>query len=132
AKEKQAARPEVQPGTASQELSPILDQELSRLPDKYRLPVVLCDLEERSLKEVAAQLGWKLGTLSGRLCRARALLAKRLSRRGLTLSAGALAAGLAEVAAAAGRPHGLTRATIKTALLIAAGQATPTAEVAAL
>src|SRR5262249_30656537 len=72
------------------DLPPLLDQELSRLPDKYRVAVVLCDLEGKTRKEVAGQLGLPEGTVASRLARARAILAKRLTRRGLAVSAGAL------------------------------------------
>src|SRR5262249_38155505 len=73
------------------DLRPLLDQELNRLPDKYRVAIVLCDLEGKTRKESARQLGLPEGTLSARLSRGRVLLAKRLSRYGLAVSGGALA-----------------------------------------
>ncbi len=101
-----------------------LDEELSRLPEKYRTPLVLCELEGRSHQEAAAQLGVPIGTVSSRLSRARSMLSKRLTRQGLSLSAGSLAVLLARESAAAGMPAGLVGLTVRAASLFAAGGAT--------
>src|SRR5262245_20405601 len=103
------------------DLRPILDQALHRLPDKYRLPVVLCDLEGRTRAEVARQLGIPEGTLSSRLATAHRLLGRRLARQGRVLSGGALAAALSASAASAAPP--VLVSTVRAALLAAAGQA---------
>jgi RNA polymerase sigma factor (sigma-70 family) len=107
------------------ELQPVLDEELSRLSDKYRAVVVLCDLEGKTRKEAARQLGVAEGTVAGWIARARGVLAKRLVRRGITLSSGALATILSQNAAA-GVPNFVLSNTIKAANLFAAGQAAAT------
>src|SRR5439155_2366644 len=102
-KEHTMARPEAIAPAAPDELAAILDRELDALPDKYRAVLVLCDLEGKTRQEAAGRLGWPAGSVAGRLARARAMLARRLARRGLTLSGGAAAA-LAPGAAAAVPP----------------------------
>jgi RNA polymerase sigma factor (sigma-70 family) len=69
------------------DLRRVLHDELRRLPDKYRLPLVLCYLEGRSHEEAAGQLGWSRGTLRGRLDRGREHLRRRLAARGIALAA---------------------------------------------
>jgi len=130
ARERQMAQmpePEAVPQDLWHDLRPVLDQELSRLPDKYRIPIVLCDLEGKTRKEAAQQLGCPEGTVAGRLARARALLARRLARRGLAASGGTLAAVLARNAALASAPTAVVLRTIKAAGLFGAGQAAATA-----
>src|SRR5439155_15365926 len=99
------------------DLRPLLDAEVSRLPDKYRSVIVLCDLEGKTRKEVARQVGLPEGTVGSRLARARALLAGRLARRGLAVSGGAVAAVLSQKAAFAAVPTAVLARTIKAARL---------------
>jgi RNA polymerase sigma factor (sigma-70 family) len=124
--------PETGP-TEPQDWRPVLDEALSRLTEKHRAPVVLCGLQGLSRREAARQLGLPDRTLSHRLVRGRRLLAQRLSRRGVTLSGGALAAALTEGAASAQVPRALVLATAQAAGLVAAGHlAAVTTPVAAL
>jgi RNA polymerase sigma factor (sigma-70 family) len=83
------------------ELRPILDEELNRLPEKYRTPLVLCYLEGKTNEEAARQLGRPVGTLWYQLSRGREMLKGRLSRRGVDLSAVALGAVISQNATAA-------------------------------
>ena len=88
AREQSGADLSAVPGAAEKEdsdLAPLLHEEVRRLPDKYRRPVVLCYLEGMTNEEAAHQLRWPVGTVKGRLSRARALLRARLTRRGLAL-----------------------------------------------
>src|SRR5271165_4401865 len=115
-----------EPAVAEQDLwsdlQPLLDQELSRLPDEYGMVIVLCDLQGKTRQETARQLGCPEGTIASRLARARKMLAKRLARHGLLLSAGTLAAMLPQNASAC-VPISVISSTIKVANLYAAGRA---------
>src|SRR5439155_1283725 len=117
--------PDVRPTDPSheatvREVRRVLDEELGRLPERYRLPVVLCFFEGRTHVEAAAELNWPVGTVAGRLARAKDLLHRRLSRRGLALPAAALAALLAAEAARAAAPAA-GASLVKAALAFAAG-----------
>jgi RNA polymerase sigma factor (sigma-70 family) len=111
------------PEWAWKELRPILDAEVNRLPTKCRQAFVLYYLEGLTNEQAAAQLGCCQGTVVSRLARARERLRARLTRRGLTLSAGMLAAALGHHAAATAVQAGLAEAAVQTGLRYAAGQA---------
>jgi RNA polymerase sigma factor (sigma-70 family) len=121
---KDMPQPTVAPEFDLRELHDALDQELNELPDKYRVPIVLCDLEGRSRKDVACVLKIPEGTLSSRLATGREMLARRLARHGVVLSGAALATALAEQASAAFAPMqpALIVSMVKAASLAAAGQ----------
>jgi RNA polymerase sigma factor (sigma-70 family) len=102
-----------------EEIASLLDRELRRLPDKFRAAVVCCDLEGRSRQEAALQLGCPEGTLKARLTRGRSILAQRLARQGVVLSAGALAAIVTQNAASAAVPAALAASTAKAGALAA-------------
>jgi RNA polymerase sigma factor (sigma-70 family) len=118
-------QPNAPPQVLWDDVQCILDEELSRLSDKHRAVIVMCDLEGKTRAEVAQRLGVPEGTVASRLARAHAMLAKRLRRRGMTLSSGAVAGVLAQQAAAAGLPGETVAATITSAAAVAGGQVAP-------
>jgi len=107
------------------ELRAVIDEELARIPDKYRSAIVMCDLEGLPRTTAAAQLRIPEGTLSSRLAYGRKLLAGRLSRRGITSSAGAVAVALAREAMGSTVPRELVLLTARSAAISASGTAVP-------
>jgi RNA polymerase sigma factor (sigma-70 family) len=103
------------------DLQPLLDQELSQLPDKYRVAIILCDLQGRTRRQVARELEIPEGTLSSRLTTARGLLARRLARQGLAVSGGVLAVVLPQKAGSACVPTSVVSSTLEAATILAAG-----------
>jgi RNA polymerase sigma-70 factor (ECF subfamily) len=100
------------------DLRPVLDEEVSRLPDRFRIPFVLCHVQGQTNEEAARALGCPKGTVLSRLATARKRLRSRLTRRGIVLSAG-LAAAFSEGMASAAVPPVLIGPTVQAALGIA-------------
>jgi RNA polymerase sigma factor (sigma-70 family) len=105
----------------ARELRQVLDEELIRLPERYRMPVLLCCLHDQTIDEAAQQLGWTFAKVKGRVQRGRELLRSRLQRRGIALSAGVLGTLLGEGAVSAA-PAALTESTVQA---VAGGTTSP-------
>jgi membrane fusion protein (multidrug efflux system) len=102
--------------------APILHEEVGRLPEKYRVPLVLCYFQGLTHDQAASQLGWPVGTVRSRMAKARDRLRQRLLRRGVTPSVAILVStGRLETSAAV--PAALASATVRTALALGAGAA---------
>lgn len=104
------------------EVQSILDEEIERVPERYRTPLVLCYLDGKTRDEAAAELGLSPGKLHGFLERGREMLRQRLAGRGLTLSAALLATALSASATHAALPATFVIASAKAALAVASGQ----------
>lgn len=122
-----AAKPSCEDATeagAWRELGAVLDEELQRLPEKCRAPLVLIYFSGLTQEAAARQLEWSLGTLRRRLERGKRLLHDRLLRRGVSLSVGLLTTAIAQSAVEAALPALLVERTVQQAVQIAATQAT--------
>jgi RNA polymerase sigma factor (sigma-70 family) len=106
---------------ALHEVRPLLDVEVNRLPERFRVPFVLRHLEGWSNREIAGELGCSEGTVESRLTRARQRLRVKLARRGVTLTGGLLAASLLDQAANAAISKALITTTARSATLVRAG-----------
>jgi RNA polymerase sigma factor (sigma-70 family) len=98
------------------DLRSVLDEEVNRLPARYRVPFVLCYLQGKTHQQAARELGCPPGTVSYRLAWARQRLRVRLTRRGLALPAGGFAALLSQTTASALVPVPLATSTLWIAL----------------
>ena len=101
------------PDPSWKEACATLHEELDRLPDKYRLPLLLCYLDGKSRDEAAAELGWSLNVVRGHLERGREQLRRRLERRGIGLSAGLVAAVLGNSVTAGSPPARLVESALR-------------------
>src|SRR5262249_44353133 len=126
--EQRARVPEVarSDNLSAEELLAAFDAELGKLPDKWRLPLILCYLEGRTQEESASQLGWSKSTLRRRLEEARDALGRRLKGRGIAWSAALSAVLLSDCLASAAPARGLVTSTIEAAASVAAGKTAAT------
>jgi RNA polymerase sigma factor (sigma-70 family) len=118
---KRALAPEAVPSPRWDDVRAVLDEEIRALPAPFRAAFTLCVLEGKSGPQAAAELGCKEGTVASRVNRARHLLRRRLSRRGIQLSALLAVVSVAEGAGRAALPPALAQSTVSFGLLVAAG-----------
>ncbi len=123
--ERQGIRPDAghDDQAARLDLESLIDEELTRLPEKYQAPVVLCYLEGLTHEAAATRLGWPVGTVRGRLARARDLLRSRLVRRGIAAPSAVGAIGAFAAPARARVPAAMGEATVRAAADVLMGRA---------
>jgi DNA-directed RNA polymerase specialized sigma24 family protein len=110
-------------GPRQDDTAAVIHEEIDRLPDLYRRPVVLCYLEDMTYQQAADQLRWTEATTRGRLARGRDLLRARLTRRGVTLAGTGLSiAGIASPSTASAVPAALLQCSVRAARQIVLGE----------
>jgi RNA polymerase sigma factor (sigma-70 family) len=120
ARERQAGSMQPAPSHAEaqwRELRVVIDEELNRLPNKYRAPLLLCYVQGKTNQQAARELGWPSGSMSRRISRGRQILRDRLLRRGILLSPALLFTLLPKKALAVVVPTSLVNATLQAAVL---------------
>ena len=122
----------VEPAQDRAELEQVVHAEINRLPARFRLPVILCDLEERSHQQAARHLGWPIGTVKSRLARGRKRLRERLGRLGLSPSAGLFVGAAPREASIALRLSALVDSTARAAVQTGTTRAIRAGSIAAL
>ncbi len=120
--ERGASVPVEASGVVGDDVSQALHDEIERLPERFRLPLVLCDLEECSQQRAARHLGWPIGTVKSRLARGRERLRDRLTRRGLAPEAGVMVAAAGHDASSAVRLPVLIDSAARAAVQFASGR----------
>ncbi len=123
-----SSRPDALDELSRAEACAVLHEEMARLPDKYRRPLILCYLEGKTQEQAAREMAWPKSSVSGRLKRGCELLRQRLCRRGIALSASALALLIADQSARA-VPALLMLSTVRLAAQALAGKAAAAAAV---
>jgi RNA polymerase sigma factor (sigma-70 family) len=103
-------------------LAAVVHEEVDRLPDRYRVPIVLCDLEGRTCEDAARHLGCPVGTIGSRLARGRERLRGRLARRGLSPGAGALIAAISAESRVEAMPTALAEFAARLGMCAEAGK----------
>ena len=117
--------PDYVPAEIEPDLAPALHRELARLPERYRLPIVLCYLEGLACEEAAQRLLLPVGTVKSRLARGRDRLRSRLIRRGLAPSALLVKSVFSGEAARAAIPSRVVLSTVRMATHFATGGSVP-------